>query len=337
MVHDHYYLSRDSDSARRETLLADAAIGFIYSTVRERAPWFFKAVTGQTLTGLFGFVNYDMALNARLDGAGRFRRAIGLKEDECLLPAAALNTPRKIFERQIAYWDFRPMDKSPGVVVSPADSRMLVGSLAADSVFFLKGTFFDFPELVGPERSALHGRFAGGDFAVFRLTPDKYHYNHMPVSGVVRDIFPVDGHYHSCNPGAAIALATPLSKNRRVVSVIDTDVPDGSRVGQVLMVEVVAMMIGDIVQCYSAERYDRPVAVESGLFMAKGQPKSLFRPGSSTVVLLFEPGRVEFSRDLLTNQQRADVPSRFSSWLAQPLVETDISVRATIGGKVPNG
>lgn len=337
MARDHHYLQRDSESARREALLADSVISFIYSTVRERAPWFFKAVTGSTMTSLLGFFNYDMALNARLDGAERFRRAIGLKEDECLLPAAALNTPRKIFERQIAYGDFRKMDEDPGAVVSPADSRMLIGSLATGSVFFLKGKFFDFPELVGFERHDLHGRFADGDFAVFRLTPDKYHYNHVPVSGVVRDIFTIDGRYHSCNPSAVIAVATPLSRNRRVVTVIDTDVSGGSQVGLVLMVEVVAMMIGDIVQCYCAEQYTNPVAVEDGLFLKRGQPKSLFRPGSSTVVLLFEPGRVEFSRDVRAQQQRADVSSRFSSWLERPFVETEVSVRATIGRKVTNG
>jgi phosphatidylserine decarboxylase len=337
MVNEHNYVHRDSNSIRQEALLADAAIAFIYSAVRERAPWFFNAATGPVMTSLLGFVNYDLALNARLAGADHFRRAIGLAAAECLLPVAALNTPRKIFERQIAYWRFRPMDESPGVIVSPADSRMFIGSIDAASTFFLKGKFFDFCELVGAERTEVHERFAGGDCAVFRLTPDKYHYNHLPVSGVVRDIYRVDGRYHSCNPSAAVAVATPLSKNRRVVTLIDTDVAGGSGVGQVAMIEVVAMMIGSVVQCYSAEQYDQPVAVEPGLFVRKGQPKSLFRPGSSSVVLLFEPGRMTFSRDLLANQQRADVTTRFSAWLNQPLVETEVSVRATIGRKVHHG
>ena len=33
----------------------------------------------------------------------------------------------------------------------------------------------------------------------------------------------------------------------------DTDIPGGSHVGFVAMIEVVALMIGDIVQCYSAD------------------------------------------------------------------------------------
>ena len=50
-------------------------------------------------------------------------------------------------------------------------------------------------------------------------------------------------------------MVTPYSKNRRHVTLIDTDVPGGSQVGMVAMVEVTALMIGDIVQCYSDEKY----------------------------------------------------------------------------------
>src|SRR5690606_29907697 len=119
--------------------------------------------------------------------------------------------------------------------------------------------------------------FSGGDFAVFRLTPDKYHYNHAPVAGRVVDAYAVDGRYHSCNPGAVVQLVTPYSKNKRFVTVIDTDVEGGTGVGLVAMVEIVALMIGEIVQCYSDERYDAPRPVEPGLFLRRGAPKSLYR------------------------------------------------------------
>lgn len=330
----HSYIQRESDRVMREELLADAAVRFIYGTVREKAPWFFKAVTGPSITGALGFVNYDLALNARFSGAEGFIRKIGMNTEECLTPVEEMDTPRKIFERKIAYWRCRPMDESPGVIVSPADSRMLLGSLDESSSLHLKGKFFDFPELLGEENAVLWKRFDGGEWAVFRLTPDKYHYTHAPVSGVVTEFYGVDGRFHSCNPSAAIALATPLSKNRRVVTVIDTDVQEGSGVGLVAMVEIVALMIGDIRQCCSEKRYDDPVPVTPGLFLRKGRPKGLFRPGSSTVVLFFEKGRVAFSRDLLHNQLRSDVGSRFSAWLDRPLVETEVSVRSTIGKRI---
>ena len=92
-------------------------------------------------------------------------------------------------------------------------------------------------------------------------------------------------------------------------------------------------MIGDIVQCCSTNRYDNPVPVNKGLHLQKGCPKSLYRPGSSTDILLFQQDSVNFSADLVGNAARVDVRSRFSAGLGRPLVETDVQVRATIAHK----
>ncbi|MBW2519431.1 MAG: phosphatidylserine decarboxylase, partial [Deltaproteobacteria bacterium] len=175
------------------------------------------------------------------------------------------------------------------------------------------------------------------DFAIFRLTPDKYHYNHLPVSGRVVDFFSVSGAYHSCNPGAIIEIATPYSKNKRVVTIIDTDVPDGTQVGLVAMIEVVALMIGDIVQCYSQDGYADPQPVKVGMFVKKGQPKSLYKPGSSTDILLFEAGRLSFAEDILINQKRQDVNSRFTKGFLVPMVETDVMARSLLGTALHKG
>jgi phosphatidylserine decarboxylase len=97
------------------------------------------------------------------------------------------------------------------------------------------------------------------------------------------------------------------------------------------MIEVVALMIGGIEQCYSEERYDRPRAVRPGMFVKKGQPKSLYHPGSSLDILFFEHGRMHFCEDILTNRFRPGVKSRLSHGFGQSLVETDVRVRSTIG------
>ena len=220
------------------------------------------------------------------------------------------------------------MADDPAAVVSPADSRMFAGSLGRDSVLFIKDKFFSFGELLG--RPVWSDALAGGDFAVFRLTPDKYHYNHAPVSGVVRDFYEIEGAFHSCKPTAVVSEVTPFSRNRRAVTIIDTDVPGGTGCGLVAMVEVAALMIGQIVQGHAAHGYEPASPVTPGLFLGKGRPKSLYRPGSSLDVLVFQRGRVEFSPDLVANQFRGDAGSRFSSWLGRPWVETDVRVRETI-------
>jgi phosphatidylserine decarboxylase len=216
-------------------------------------------------------------------------------------------------------------------VVSPADARVLIGSLDTISSLFIKQKFFDYDELLGQDKKEWLAAFRNGAFMVFRLTPDKYHYNHTPIAGEVKDFYEIPGGYHSCNPGAVVSLVTAYSKNKRVVTIIDTDVPMGTGIGLVAMIEVVALMVGEVEQAYSYSRYDSPCSVTPGMFLEKGVPKSLFRPGSSTVVLLFQESRLEFADDLVRNMHRTDVQSRFSAGFGKPLVETDVKVRSRIG------
>jgi len=249
---------------------------------------------------------------------------------ECLEGPEKMKIVRNIFERKIRYWETRPMCEAPGVIVSPCDARLLLGALAPDSLLFLKEKFFSFPELLdGPEKrwSPYFGR---GSYAIFRLTPEKYHYNHLPVSGKVVDYYTIEGGYHSCHPSAVVALVTPYSKNKRSATLIDTDVENGSRCGLVAMVEVAALLVGDVLQCYSDSRYDDPQEMTVGLFVKKGQPKSLFRPGSSTTVLFFQENRIRFCSDLIRNRSLQEGRSLFSSGFDQPLLETEVQVRSPL-------
>ncbi len=331
----HQYVDRGSGAVVTEELFGDRIVRFLYSGARENAPLLFRALTGARASSLLALLNFDLALSHKLLGNRRFLERCGVDLAECVEAPEHFDTPRKIFERQIRYWETRPLDEDDSAIVSPADARVVVGSLDRQRPLFIKGKFFELGELLGDPLWRRH--FDGGDFAVFRLTPDKYHYNHAPVSGIVRSIYELGAGYHSCNPSAVVEVVTPYSKNKRVVTVIDTDIPGGSRVGLVAMIEVVALMIGSVKQGYSTERYDAPRTVAPGLFMNRGAPKSLYRPGSSTDVLLFQPGRVDFATDLLANQRRADTASRFCSAFGVPLVETDVAVRSTIGRRRESG
>jgi phosphatidylserine decarboxylase len=324
----HQYVTRGSGRVLDEELFCDRVVAYLYSRVREQAPALFRAVVSARGSALLGFMNYDLPLGARLSGPKALIRRLGIDLSECVEEAAYYTTPRRIFERRIRYEAVRPMPDDDGVVVSPADSRMFAGSLGEESTLYIKDKFFAFDEFLG--RTVWANTFAGGDFAIFRLTPDKYHYNHVPVSGVVCDFYEIEGSFHSCNPTAVITEVTPFSRNRRAVTVIDTDVPGGTGCGLVAMIEVAALMIGKIVQAYAASGYEPSSQMAPGLFVRKGQPKSLYRPGSSLDVLVFEPGRVEFFPDLVAHQFRRDVGSRFSSWLGRPWVETDVRVREGI-------
>jgi len=322
---------------RTERLYGGWLLNCLYSCAWERMPVLYRFLISARTSRLLEFFNYDSFLGVRLLGNRNFLRACHLNLEECLDRPEQLDAARKVFERKIRYWDCRPLPDDPRIIVSPADARVLVGSFSTTSALFLKGKFFDYEELLDRNKRAWVDAFTLGDFAIFRLTPDKYHYNHTPVAGVVLDVYEIPGGYQSCNPGMVVTTVTPYSKNKRVVTIIDTEVPGGSQVGLVAMIEVVALMIGDIVQCYSEKQYEAPHPVIQGMFLQKGLPKSLYRPGSSSTVLIFQSGRVQFADDLVRNLFRAGVQSRFSQGFGRSLVETDVKVRSSIATAIQQG
>ena len=326
----HQYVERASGSIATEKLFADRILKFLYSEVRESAPALFELVTQKRTSQLLAMANFDLPLGPALLGNSRFLRSCGIDLKECVAPPEELRTPRQIFERQIRYWECRPMPDDSRTAVCPADSRIVIGSLDSARLLFVKNKFFDYQELLGfasPWCEAFHN----GDFSISRLTPDKYHYTHMPVAGIVNDFYEVPGELHSCNPGAVVEVVTPYSKNRRSVTIVDTNCgSDGTGIGLVAIIEVGALMIGEILQCYSDVRYANSQKICKEMFLRKGAPKSLFRPGSSAVVVLFQKDAIEFEPDLVLNLYRHEVNSRFSHGFSQPLVETDVKVRSAL-------
>jgi phosphatidylserine decarboxylase len=326
----HQYFDRNGQ-IRDEKLVLDPMIRFIYSTIREKNGVLFRHLISRNATSILGYLNFDSPL-ASSAAARRDLERRGVDFSECV--DDHFRTVRDIFERKIRYEEFRPMSEYRRDIVSPADAKVLLGSWEEHSVLFIKEKFFSFEELLGTDRTDLHQTFHGGDFSIFRLTPDKYHYNHTPVSGIIREIFSLDGVYHSCNPSAVIEAVTPFSKNSRCVTIIDTDVEGGSKVGLVAMIEVVALMIGEIVQCYSEKGYETPQEVTPGMFVRKGAPKSRYRPGSSTDILIFQKGRIEFTQHLIENSRSSRVHSRYTIGFGQPVCESEVRVRETIARRM---
>ena len=327
----HQYIERNTRQINTEKLYGDQAVQFLYSNIREQSPWLFRKLTSARVSRFLSYINYSGILTQRMKTHLNLQSILNIDSEECVDPPGKMDSLKQIFERKIRYWQCRPMPNDPLAIVSPADSRMLLGAFAETSSLFIKGKFFDYEEMLGLNKKTWLKTFQDGDFAIFRLTPEKYHYNHTPVAGKVLDFYPISGSYHACNPNAVVTEITPYSKNKRIVTIIDTAVEGGTQVGIVAMIEVVALMIGDIVQCYSENEYDKPMSVGTGMFIKKGMPKSLFRPGSSTVVLIFQKDRVKFADDITANMFYPDAESIFSLGFGKSLVETDVRVRSYIG------
>jgi len=326
----HEYIDRRTGQVCREHLLGDRIISALYARGLENASSIMRVASSCRLSSTLAFLNYDNLLRNNATSTLRYLAKNGVDFSEFVEPVKNLRTARSVFERQIRFWECRPMPAEESAIVCPADARVLVASHNNNSIIFLKEKYFEFEELLDGKQHKWSQEFDGGEFAIFRLTPEKYHYVHAPVSGIVKDFYQIEGGYHSCNPSAIVSLVTPHSKNRRVVSIIQTDMEGGTGVGLVAIVEVVALMIGQILQCYSERKYERPCELKPGMFIERGQPKSLFRPGSSSVLVFFQRGRVSFCEDLLQNRFRRDAQSRFSVGLHQPVVETEVAARSPL-------
>jgi phosphatidylserine decarboxylase len=222
---------------------------------------------------------YGWWQRSRLSGrkVKRFVDSLGIDASEAELPLEQYRTLDAFFTRRLRP-GARPIDDSPHHMVSPADGR----ALAFESVgpeLVVKQCRVTLAELV--DDASLAAAYEGGPALVIRLAPADYHRFHFPVEGVAGPARYVGGALHSVHP-IALAQAAPSFANKRAISSLSSD-----RFGDLLMIEVGAMLVGTIEQTY------RPGEV------SRGDEKGLFRFGGSTVIVLARPGALVLDDDLV--------------------------------------
>ncbi len=214
-----------------------------------------------------------------------FIERYGIDMSEPLLRADEFASFNDFFIREIDP-DRRPIDPDPGVCVSPIDGRLLAyRGIDPESEFMIKRSAFDLKRFLCDEELA--ARYAGGDMIVSRIYLPDYHHVHFADSGIAHPAKEIGRKYWAVSPHARHRSIPFYAENYRVLTMFDSD-----HFGAVAMVEIGAFTVGSIQQRY------RP-----GARVAKGQHKAYFELGGSTVVLLFEPGRVAFDEDLHANTE----------------------------------
>ena len=138
----HHYIERDTRQIKTEQFYGDQAVQFLYSRVREQSSWLFRRLTSARISRVLSYMNYDGILSSRMKNYLDIHKQLNIDPQECLDAPENLNSLRKIFERKIRYWECRPMPNDPCAVVSPADSRILLGSFLEESGLFVKGKVF---------------------------------------------------------------------------------------------------------------------------------------------------------------------------------------------------
>lgn len=178
----------------------------------------------------------------------------------------------------------RPVAEGESILVSPCDGKATVCRIASDSRFYIKDTEYTVEQLLRNERLAQ--RFLGGWALILRLTVDDYHHYCYPADGKKSQNVVLPGIFHTVNPTANDALPV-YKENAREYTLIKTE-----KFGTILMMEVGAMMVGKI-----TNRQKGPSVVK------KGQEKGYFEFGGSTIVLLFQHGKVRLDYDLVENSE----------------------------------
>jgi phosphatidylserine decarboxylase len=227
---------------------------------------------------------------------GGFARSVGAD-------LSALDRPIENFER---FDDFFTRPLQPGarpiaagengesVVVSPVDGVISqLGLSDGGRLIQCKGLDYTLHGLLADKLEAR--AFEGGAWMTLYLAPRDYHRIHAPVGGRVSGYRHIPGAFFPVNPTSVRNVAGLFSINERLVTYLESDL------GRVAVVKVAATGVGHITVSYDptvsthrggaagrhgwAQRYASPrplpVGAELGMFHL-----------GSTVILLFEPGRV---------------------------------------------
>ena len=209
----------------------------------------------------------------------------------------------------------RPLDPTPGAILSPADGAISqMGPIEHGRVFQAKGHSFSVLELLGGD-PAHAAAFMGGQFATVYLSPRDYHRVHMPLAGTLREMIYVPGRIFSVNQTTAENVPELFARNERVVCLFDTER------GPMAMVLVGAMIVASIETVWAglvtppkrtlkSWRYDE--AARGPIHLEKGAEMGRFKLGS-TVIMLFGPDQVTWGHTLA-----AVSPVRMGQGLGMP-------------------
>jgi len=182
---------------------------------------------------------------------------------------------------------YRPFTKESDKAILPCDGRYLVyENFHKAQGLYIKGKKFSLQDFV--QSKQLKNQYHEGTIIIARLAPCDYHRIHFPFDTVPSESKKISGYLYSVNPIAIKQNINIFCQNKRVMTTLFSEV-----FGEVLFIEVGATNVGSIHQTFTPNNSYN-----------KGEEKGYFSFGGSSVVMLFEKGRIKPMRDLLDNSLR---------------------------------
>jgi phosphatidylserine decarboxylase len=194
----------------------------------------------------------------------------------------------------------RPLANSK--FICPVDGAISqLGNIQKDQIFQAKGHQYSTLALVGGDQ-ALSEKFNNGHFACLYLSPKDYHRIHMPCDGKLISMTYVPGDLFSVNPTTAAHVSGLFARNERVVCTFES-----KQHGTFVMVLVGATIVGSMATVW----HNTPQGIinpprtgklttwaydNHNIELKQGEEMGRFLLGS-TVVMLFEPNKINFHPD----------------------------------------
>ncbi|MCM3705240.1 MULTISPECIES: phosphatidylserine decarboxylase [Cytobacillus] len=207
-----------------------------------------------------------------------FSRIYNINESEMEKNLHEYPTLHEFFIRRLKA-DARVTDESPDSAVSPVDAVIEdIGDIRENRIITVKGKNYSISEMLGANKA---GKYAGGTYMIFYLSPSHYHRIHSPVTGKVTDQWILGLKSFPVNKWGLKYGRETLSKNFRSI----TEVKHGD--SAIAIVKVGAMFVNSIELTHEGDQLE------------KGKEMAYFTFGS-TVILLFEKGKFQLEKSIKT-------------------------------------
>jgi phosphatidylserine decarboxylase len=282
MMEPIVFIDRVTGKKEEEKVYGAAALKFIYGnslvSYLVGSPLLHLIVKNSLFSAWYGFCQKCACSRKKIIP---FIKKFHIDTSEFLDSVESYESFNDFFIRKLKL-SVRPIVAGDDVAIIPADARYYFHQdVSISAGFIVKGEKFDLSSLV--QDKDLAKRYENGAMVMARLCPTDYHRYHFPCTCIPGETRLINGWLYSVNPIALKRDIDIFTKNKRVLCEMDTE-----SFGKVLFIEIGATNVGSIHQTY-----------EPGELTFKGAEKGYFSFGASSLIILFEPDRIVFDKDLV--------------------------------------
>lgn len=188
------------------------------------------------------------------------------------------------------------IDMTPEHLISPCDSWLSVFGIDEQSRFSIKSSHYSLRDFLQDEELAKN--YIDGDCLIFRLCASDYHHYCYIDNGYQGENHFIEGALHSVQPIACENYPVYV-KNRRSWCLLETE-----NFGNVIQCEIGALIVGGIAN------------EKENAHFSKGEEKGHFELAGSTIVLLFEKGKIKVKEELMKKLfENSEVKVTLGEWI----------------------